>query len=100
LSIKISSLKRIGCWPLNRENIHKFFPKLAPMEHKRWSAEKLVFNFKYGPLPADKNDRFILKDILKIHDEIIPFEKLDDISKEKDLNLFLLLPLLNLIKSS
>ncbi|OKS86817.1 NAD-binding protein [Mucilaginibacter polytrichastri] len=100
IAFKVSSLKRMGCWPLNRQNIQLFFPKLAPMEHKRWSAEKIVFNFKYGPLPDNKDERFILKDILKIHDQIIPFDKLDDLNQEKDLNFFLLLPLLNSIKNN
>ncbi|MEO6150109.1 MAG: hypothetical protein ABIN95_08675, partial [Mucilaginibacter sp.] len=100
IAMKVAWLERIGCWPLNRTNIQRFYPRLAPMEHKRWSAEKIVFNFKYGPLPKDKNERFILKDILKIHDQIIPYEKLDEVEKEKDLNLFLLLPLLNSIKGN
>ncbi|RCH53853.1 hypothetical protein DJ568_15035 [Mucilaginibacter hurinus] len=100
IAMKVIWLERIGCWPLNRANVQRFYPRLAPMEHKRWSAEKIVFNFKYGPLPADKHDRVILKDILKIHDQIIPFEKLTESEKEKDLNLFMLLPLLNSIKGS
>lgn len=95
LALKFSALKRIGCDPLNNENITRFYGRLAPMEHKRWSAEKMVFNYKYGALPADKNERYILKDILKIHDQLIPYEKLTETEKEKDLNLFLLLPLLS-----
>jgi hypothetical protein len=100
LALKFSSLKRIGCEPLNSENITRFYGRLAPMEHKRWSAEKMVFNYKYGPLPADKGEKYILKDILKIHDQIIPYEKLTEIEKEKDLNLFLLLPLLSQISTA
>lgn len=99
LALKFSALKRIGCHPLNTENITRFYNKLAPMEHKRWSAEKMVFNYKYGPLVADKSDRYILKDILKIHDQLIPYEKLSETEKEKDLNLFLLLPLLSQINN-
>lgn len=95
LGLKFHSLKRIGCEPLNNENIVRYYGRLAPMEHTRWSAEKMVFNYKYGPLVSDKNDRYILKDILKIHDQLIPYEKLTEIEKEKDLNLFLLLPLLS-----
>ena len=100
LSSKFSSLKRIGCDPLTVENITHFYARLAPMEHKRWSAEKMVFNYKYGPLVSDKADRYVLKDVLKIHDQLIPYEKLTEIEKEKDLNLFLLLPLLSRIYKS
>jgi hypothetical protein len=70
------------------------------MEHKRWSAEKMVFNYKYGPLVSDKADRYVLKDVLKIHDQLIPYDKLTEIEKEKDLNLFLLMPLLSRIYKS
>ena len=60
----------------------------------------MVFNYKYGPLVSDKADRYVLKDVLKIHDQLIPYEKLTEIEKEKDLNLFLLLPLLSRIYKS
>jgi hypothetical protein len=70
------------------------------MEHKRWSAEKMVFNYKYGPLVSDKAERYVLKDVLKIHDQLIAYEKLTEVEKEKDLNLFLLLPLLSQIYKS
>jgi Trk K+ transport system NAD-binding subunit len=99
LALKFSSLKRIGCDPLTNENIIRYYSRLAPMEHTRWSAEKMVFNYKYGILVADKSDRYILKDILKIHDQLIPYEELTEIEKEKDLNLFLLLPLLSQISN-
>jgi hypothetical protein len=100
LALKFSSLKRIGCDPLTIENIKRFYARLAPMEHKRWSAEKMVFNYKYGPLLTDKAERYVLKDVLKIHDQLISYEKLTEVEKEKDLNLFLLLPLLSKIYKS
>ena len=101
LALKLKTLKRIGCDPLTIENITKYYTKIAPMEHKRWSAEKMVFNYKYGQLVSDKNERYVLKDVLKIHDQLIPYDKLSDVEKEKDLNLFLLLPLLsNIYKSN
>lgn len=92
---KIYSLKRIGCWPLNKENITRYYPRLAPLEHKRWSAEKMVFNFKYGPFPDSKEEKYLLKEVLKIHDQLIPYERLTEGEKQKDLNIFLMLPLLN-----
>jgi hypothetical protein len=70
------------------------------MEHKCWTAEKMVFNYKYGPLVSGKADRYVLKDVLKIHDQLIPYDKLTEIEKKKDLNIFLLLPLLSRIYKS
>ena len=99
LNLKFTTLKRVGCDPLTNENIVRYYARLAPMEHKRWSGEKMVFNYKYGVLVSDKHDRYIQKEILKIHDQLIPYEQLTDIEKEKDLTLFLLLPLLSKISS-
>jgi hypothetical protein len=98
LTVKQYMMQQIGCWPVNREQILKFYPVLAAVEHKRWSAEKMVFNFKYGPFPADRKERSVLKEVLKIHDQLIPYEKLTEGEKEKDLNLFLLMPLLFALK--
>ena len=99
LAIKIQMLKYLGCQPLNRKNITDYFPRLAPIEHIRWNAEKMVFNFKYGPFSADKSERNLLKEVLKIHDQLVPFDKLEDVDKEKDLNIFLMIPVLNIINS-
>lgn len=97
-AVKIHSLKQIGCWPLTIDNIRNYYHRIAPIEHKRWNAEKMLFNFKYGPLNHLPEQKAVLKEVLKIHDQIIPFEKLTEVEKNKDLNLFLLLPLLNNIK--
>ncbi|HEX7691021.1 MAG TPA: NAD-binding protein [Sediminibacterium sp.] len=100
MHIKLFIMEEIGCTPVNRENIVRFYPRLASVEHTRWSGEKMVFNYKYGPFPADKKEKNILKEVLKIHDQLIPYEKLTQGEKDKDLNLFLLLPLLNVLKRS
>ena len=98
LAVKINIMKNIGCLPLTHENIINSFSVIAPIEHKRWSAEKMVLNYRYGVLPNDSIARSIAKDVLKIHDQLIPFDKLTDAEKEKDLNIFLLMPLLNSLK--
>jgi len=36
----------------------------------------------------------LLKEIVKIHNQLIPYENLTQEEKDKDLNLFLLIPLL------
>jgi hypothetical protein len=99
VSMKVHFFKNLGCWPMTNQNITQYFTRLAPVEHTRWSAEKMVFNFKYGPFPADKKEKILLKEVLKIHDQLIPYDKLTFEEKEKDLNIFLLVPVLNLINT-
>ena len=98
LAVKINIMKNMGCMPLTRENIINAYPIIAPIEHKRWEAEKMVLNYRYGALPKDRVAKNTAKEILKIHDQLIPYDKLTEIEKEKDLNIFLLMPLLNSLK--
>ncbi len=98
MAVKINIMENMGCMPLTHENILHSFPVIAPIEHKRWCAEKMVLNYRYGVLPKDKATKNIVKERLKIHDQLIPYDKLADTEKQKDLNLFLLMPLLNSLK--
>ncbi len=74
------------------------YPVIAPIEHKRWCAEKMALNYRFGSLPEDRVAKNTAKEILKIHDQLIPYDKLSDIEKGKDLNIFLLIPLLSSLK--
>ena len=94
IKVKLHVFKSIGMTQINSESIVKHYPVLANLEHSRWSAEKMVLNFKYGPFPAVAEERNLLKEIVKIHDQLIPYENLTQEEKDKDLNLFLLIPLL------
>jgi len=68
---------------LHYETVTSFIPKqidrLAIDEHNRWVKEKLGMGWKYGQ-PKDRAER----DALRIHKDIVPYQKLDDNAKEKD----------------
>lgn len=100
IQVKMFVLDSIGCNPVTPANIIKFYPQLAKLEHFRWSSEKMVFNYQYGEYTKNIKEKSITKEILKIHDQLIPYEDLTEEEKYKDLNLFLLLPLLQALKSS
>ena len=99
MAVKMNIMKNLGCLPLTQENIVSSFPIIAPTEHKRWCAEKMVLNYRYGVLPKDRAAKNTAKELLKIHDQLIPYEELTDSEKQKDLNIFLLMPLLNSLKA-
>ena len=50
--------------------------------------------------PKNKKEKNIVKEVMKIHDQLIPYESLTQAEKDKDLNLFLLLPLVQILKKS
>ena len=99
IPVKLHFMKWMQCWPLNTETITAYYPRLAPVEHARWSAEKQVFGFKYGPLPPEKNARHLAKEVLKIHNQIIGYGELTEAEKGKDLDLYLLVPVLRAIRA-
>lgn len=85
-------LKIIGHY---QEITNKIIAQLAPLEHKRWCAEELVMNYRKGELKENKN---VLKNELKIHNLIVPFEELDEANVLKDEGLFLLITQLEQIR--
>ena len=93
-------LDAIGCNPVTPANIIQYYPQLAKLEHFRWSAEKMIFNYQYGEYTKNPKEKSVVKEILKIHDQLIPYEDLTEEEKYKDLNLFLLLPLIQTLKIS
>lgn len=101
LGVKLHILKKLGIKNFTPDELKKHLHKIGPIEHGRWSAEKLAFGFSYGTLPpTDRNLKKILKDSLKIHDQLIPYDQLDTVNKEKDLDMFYILPLLHKIKEN
>lgn len=99
IPVKVNFLKKMGQNDLQKQDIEKYFKLLAPIEHKRWMSEKLVYKFRYGAFPEkDKKLKSLLKDTLKIHDQIIPYNDLDKEMEDKDFNMFLLIPVLEQIR--
>jgi hypothetical protein len=98
--VKIFVLDAIQCNPITPDNIIKFYPKLAKLEHARWSGEKMTFNYQYGEYSKNPKEKSITKEMLKMHDQLIPYEDLTEEEKFKDLNLFLLLPFIQTLKIS
>ena len=72
---------------------------LSNIEHKRWMAEKYVFGFRYGEFTKDKKLNKKLKDQLKVHNLLVDFEELDESEKNKDDDMFRLIPLLMQVRN-
>ena len=70
ISVKTHVLKKIGVKDFSKDEINLYVKQIAPIEHNRWTAEKLAFDFSFGKLPHnDKNLKNILKDTLKVQKE-------------------------------
>lgn len=102
LQIKVAFLEKMGndISKLDRSVVEPYFKVFAPIEHKRWCSEKLCFKFKYGPFPENDNKlKKLLKDTLKTHDQLIHYDELDQEMEDKDFNMFLLIPVLQKMKT-
>jgi hypothetical protein len=100
LEVKVNFLSRMGHTDFTKEVIESYLKVFAPIEHKRWNSEKQAFKFRYGKFPKDKKQRNLLKEMLKIHDQIIPYHHLDKEMEDKDLNMFLLIPVMQSAKEA
>jgi hypothetical protein len=98
LGVKVNFIQKMGHDHLNKSIISKYFKIFAPVEHRRWCSEKLSYKFRYGPFPEDNKTKKLLKDTLKIHDQIIPYGSLSKEMEDKDFNMFLLIPVLQKIR--
>lgn len=58
--------------------------RLAPVEHARWSAARLLAGWRQGP----RDDR------RRVHPDLVPFAALDAVAQEKDAAMVRLLPAL------
>lgn len=101
LPVKIAMLKELDITEITRENLKNHMTSLAPVEHNRWSAEKFIAGFTNGKLPSnDPVLKKIIKNTLKIHDQVGKLDDMKDLNHEKDIELFLIIPLLQKFKEN
>lgn len=99
--VKLSILGELKVNEIVEESLKEHMESLGSVEHNRWSAEKLVADFAFGNLPEnDTALKKIIKGSLKIHDQLKKFDQLDHLNKKKDIDMFLILPLLDKIKKN
>jgi hypothetical protein len=56
---------------------------LARVEHRRWAAERLLAGWRHG---AARDDR------ARLHPDLVPYEELDEATREKDRDMVRALP--------
>ncbi|MGR9106858.1 MAG: RyR domain-containing protein [Gammaproteobacteria bacterium] len=75
--------------PEEESEFFVFYPReveqLARIEHERWSADRYLNGWKYGPLRDNEN---------KIHPELIPYDQLSEPMKDLDRYTVRLMPAL------
>lgn len=75
----VTRLKLIQDWDLNNLTDERI-DYLAHLEHIRWSRYHYLSNWKYG-IPANGKNKDPKQ---KIHIDLIPYEKLSKVEKDKD----------------
>ncbi|MGB0137205.1 MAG: hypothetical protein ACPF83_08185 [Flavobacteriales bacterium] len=95
LKAQASHLKALGVTNFGEAFTGRAYDVLSKLIHDRWMAEKLNADFTYGVLP-EKNRKLkgTLKNELKIHDMIIPYDSLSAFEKGKDADMLKMIPLL------
>ncbi len=68
--------------------------RIARMEHNRWNAEKNINGFVLIDKVNDKNLGIFLKDNLKCHWDLVPFDMLDHETQEYDKYTFRMAPVI------
>ncbi|MEP6793695.1 MAG: hypothetical protein ABJB16_05165, partial [Saprospiraceae bacterium] len=80
---------------LNFDDIEEqLWDKIARMEHNRWNAEKNINGFVLIDKVNDRNLGIFLKDNLKCHWDLVPFDKLDHETQEYDKYTFKMAPII------
>lgn len=71
---------------------------ISQMEHRRWCAERYIMGYQYADMQSGSNLKK-QKDNWKVHNDLVPFSKLNDKEKAKDL-VHLTMPAINDILKS
>lgn len=80
---------------LNFDDIEEqLWDKIARMEHNRWNAEKSINGFVLIDKVNDRNLGVFLKDNLKCHWDLLPFDNLDHETQEYDKYTFKMAPII------
>ncbi|MBK9982780.1 MAG: hypothetical protein IPP15_10210 [Saprospiraceae bacterium] len=80
---------------LNFDDIEEqLWDKIARMEHNRWNAEKSINGFVLIDKVNDRNLGVFLKDNLKCHWDLLPFDNLDHETQEYDKYTFRMAPMI------
>ena len=80
---------------LDFENLESdIWDKIARMEHNRWVAEKSIGGFVHMNHASDRKLSRFLKDNLKCHQDLVPFDELDEATQEYDKFTFKMAPVI------
>ncbi len=72
----------------------QIWDKIARMEHNRWVAEKNIGGFVVTEKPSEKQLGAFLKEHLKSHWDLVPFDQLDKETQEYDKFTFKMAPVI------